>query len=111
MSKCHLIALFSALLFASSACELGAVNWPEAIKCGPGISDLIGIVSEILLGESNVEHELEGLARTHGTDTVVCLVERLRTDWTSPGSAASPTRVRGVERADVFLSGIGTKFE
>ena len=111
MNKRYSTTILAALLGLTSACELGPVNWPEALKCGPGISDLIGIVSEVLLGTTNVKKELESLALTHGTTTVVCLVEQLRSDWSAPGAAASPARVHGVQRADAFLSEIGTKFE
>lgn len=111
MKTRYLTILLSSLLLTAPACRLGPVNWPEVVKCGPGVSDLIGIVSEVLLGESDVKKELESLAYTHGSDTVACVVERLRTDWSSPGASATPTRVRGVTRADAFLAEIKTEFE
>ena len=112
MNKLIRITLLASLfLVPLASCKLGKINWPQAVKCGPGISDLVGIVSEVLLGNGNVKKELENLARTHGTDTIVCLVERLRSDWSAPGSAASPARVHGVSRANEFLADIGTKVE
>ncbi len=111
MRQHSLLVLLSVLLTTAPACELGPINWPNALKCGPGVDDAIGSVSEVLLGNSDVAKELESLAYTHGTDTVVCLVERLRSDWSAPGASATPARANGVQRADAFLTEIGTKFE
>jgi len=96
-----------------SACHTGMtkVNWPELARCGPGIEDIIGSVSEVLLNKGAVRTELENLARVHGTTTVVCAVERLRSDWMAPGAAASPERVEGVQRATAFLDEVGTRVE
>jgi len=97
---------------APTACDRTQtpVNWPELVECGPGVSDLIGIVTEVLLGDGDVRTELDNLARTNGTETVVCVVERLRSDWSAPGASATPQRAKGVDRADAFLTDVGTKF-
>lgn len=104
--------LILAALLALPACKaLGEVNWPKVAQCGPDVGDVVGAVSRVLLGKGDVVTELTDLARTHGTDTVVCLVDHLRADWSSPGASATPERVRGVARADVFLDEIGTDIQ
>ena len=105
-------AALSTLLFVAAACKsLPPIKWPELAKCGPDVSEIIGAVSEVLLNKKDPIKELENLARLHGTTTVVCAVEQLRSDWTKPGASATPARVTGINNANAVLSHMGTKIE
>lgn len=101
-----------ALGLALGGCQqLQVPDWPEVVECGPDVSDLVSVVSRVLLGQGDVVSELTQLAGTHGYDTVACLVDQLRSDWTESGAAASPERARGVQRAGAFLAEVGTRVE
>lgn len=99
------------LLFAALSLALGChhspskVNWPAIAECSPEPESIIGAVSETLLNGGSWRQALEDLARVHGTTVVTCAVERLRSDWSAHGAAASPERVDGLARADEFLAG------
>lgn len=103
--------LLAVFVFAPACKQLGAINWPEVIKCGLGDRALLGEITEILLGDGEPKAELEKLARTHGTDAIVCLVEALRSDWAAPAFEKMPGHERIVDRANAFLRETGTKFE
>jgi hypothetical protein len=95
----------------------GPIDWPRVVQCGPDISDIIGAVTRILLSDNHesdaatlsgrAKDELSGLARTHGPDTVLCVIERLVNDWTAPGAASDPTRALGAARGQAFLDEVG----
>jgi len=87
----------------------GTLNWPKAVECLPPVESVIGSVAETLLGGGSPKQALEDLARVHGTQTIVCAVERLRSDWTAPGAAASPERLDGVKKAEEFLRDVDSK--
>lgn len=104
------------ILFASCG-PRGPINWPGMVECAPGISDLVGVVSRILLGDgpadqtaigTRAKHELEDLARAHGADTVACVVERVVTDWNAPGAAQEPLRLAAAARGQDFLHQVGS---
>lgn len=107
------IALVGSLLFVAcrpiGETKLGSIDWPALVRCGPDIEDIIGAVSEILLNGSKVSEQLGSLARTHGPDAVVCAVDRLRADWSSPGAASSSARVEALGRADVWFDEVGSE--
>lgn len=103
--------LLAALVFAPACKQLEAINWPEVIKCGLGDRALLGEITEILRGDGDPKAKLEDLARTHGTDAVVCLVEVLRADQSAPALDKMPGRSQIVERANTFLREAGTRFE
>jgi hypothetical protein len=108
----HLTPILIVLALTNTACRsLPPVVWPELAKCAPPVESIIGSVSEILLGKTSPKQELENLARVHGTDTVVCAVERLRSDWRTPGASASPERADALGRADAWLLEVHTKGE
>jgi hypothetical protein len=93
------------------------VDWPDVVKCGPSVPDLVGTVSRVLLGSggpSDVQiperahDELEDLARQHGPATVACLVDLLVRQWTAPGASRSPDRAGAAARGTDFLDDVGT---
>ena len=99
------VLLVLAASLAAGCQPTGKVNWPALVECAPEPESIIGAVSEVLLNGGNWKQALEDLARVHGTTTVTCAVERLRSDWATPGAAASPERADGLARADEFLTG------
>lgn len=100
-----LLLAIGASAFACSPGRSGKVNWPAVVDCAPEPESIIGAVSEVLLDGGSWKQALEDLARVHGTTTVTCAVERLRSDWAAPGAAASPERVDGLVRANEFMDG------
>lgn len=87
------------------------VNWPELAKCGPSVEDIIGSVTRVLFKDANVSKELNDLALNHGTETVICAVDRLRKDWSRPGAAVTPERTTALNNAVDFLREVGTAIE
>jgi len=115
--------LLTALLLSSCGTTSNLAHdivWPVVAKCGPTTSDIVGVVSRILLDDgpptqlslsSHARDELAQLAEQYGADTVACLLDYWREEWTSPGASASPERAGAIVRADRFLEEIGTKIE
>lgn len=112
----HLLVAISLVLLSCG--PHGPINWPGLVECAPGISDLVGVVSRILLGAGPADQtelgtrgkrELEDLARTHGASTVACVIERVVSDWTAPGAAQEPLRLAAAARGRAFLSDVGTR--
>lgn len=87
------------------------VDWPDVADCGPDTNDIIDVVSQVLFTGGNWRDKLEKLAVEHGSETVVCMVDRLQADWSAPGAASTPERVAALARANTFLDEIGTKVE
>jgi hypothetical protein len=110
--------LLLALALLLTACgPHGPINWPGLFQCAPGISDLVGVVSRILIADGPADQtdmstrgkrELEDLARTHGPSTVACVVERVVRDWNAPGAAQEPLRLAAAARGQAFLDQVGT---
>ena len=93
-------------------------DWPKYVECGPDVSDLIATVTRVLFenGGSSSETlgdraraELEDLGRAHGFETVTCLVDRLVQDWSAPGAAQTPERMRATKRGKSLLEGVDVK--
>jgi hypothetical protein len=85
------------------------VKWPDVVQCVPDATELVGEVSEVLLGGEQVADKLTDLARKHSPKTVVCVVNMLISKWQAPGASASPQRAQGAEAGAKFLSEIGTQ--
>ena len=94
------------------------VNWPKVLQCGPNVSDLVGVVSRVLLADGGSDHatisvraksELEALARDYGPGTVACIVDRLVRDWRAPGATMEPNRVAAASRGEDFLRVVGVE--
>jgi len=94
-----------------------SIDWPSYVECGPDVSDLIGVVTRIVMSNDgfaqgkeladNAVAELEALAKEHGGETVACLVDRLIADWSRPGAAASEQIGPALERAKSFMRSEG----
>lgn len=109
------LLLWLALSSFAASCSFAngqPVNWPAYTDCAPEVSDLVGTVSRILLGDGDADHrdigdrakdELTDLARAHGADTVACLVQQVVSDWTAPGAAQEPLRLSAAARGQDFL--------
>jgi hypothetical protein len=54
------------------------------------------------------KRELEDLARTHGANTVACVVQRVVSDWNAPGAAQEPLRLAAAARGQDFLHQVGS---
>jgi predicted small lipoprotein YifL len=106
-----------ALALSVQACgQQRPFSWPDALKCAPGIPDIIGVVSRVLLSDGSDNDldisergkaELTRLAVEHGADTVACVVDKLVDDWTSPGRSLHPTTLAAAARGQDFLNEIG----
>lgn len=112
----YIVALFVVSLVAPACKPIEKIDWPKAVQCGPNIDDLIGTVSRILLsGGKTWKDELIDLARVHGNETVICIVDRLKHDWSQPTAARTPERngegddPGGLGRATEFLHDTGTE--
>lgn len=101
------IAALSCALALVSCTKLERVDWPDVVRCGPTVTDIVGVVSDILLDGQDYHDRLERLARERGYDAVLCVVDELRQAWTSPGAAAHPTRTAAANRADAFIADTG----
>ncbi len=103
------------ILFALTGCQTplpkSPVDWPKLAQCAPPVDDLIATVSRVLLQSIDVQEELTELAREHGAEVVVCLVDQLRLDWTAPGAASSPKRTAATTSAQDFLKAVGTEVQ
>lgn len=128
-----LFALFLLLTpsLSVTACgDLPPIQYPEVIKCGPPVEQLIGTVTRILFSNSSRDAdsasaaeelrmsstiseravaELDNLARAHGADAVACLVEEVLDEWKQTASSATPDRLRSIERGRDFLRLKGTR--
>lgn len=104
-----LISLILTLSCLVGCGPVGDVSWPEVAKCGPSVSDLVGVVSRILLDGEDYQRVLTDLARKEGMADVLCVVEQLRRDWSSAGSAMPPQHVEAAARAQAFLDSTGTQ--
>lgn len=120
MTKKRRVFRFAAVMvFACTTARCrpsGPFHWPEVARCLPDVSDLVGTVTQILLRDARsssasgeTKRLLEQLAREHGADTVLCLVDRLMRDWTSPNASSSPERVAAAGRAEAWLAEVGTQ--
>lgn len=107
--KHFLIALLLTLATLVGCGPFGDISWPEVAKCGPSTTDLVGVVSRILLDGEDYQRVLTDLARKEGMADVLCVVEQLRRDWTSAGSAMPPQHVEAAARAQAFLDSTGTR--
>lgn len=114
------MALLALILFATAACgALQRVDWPKVAQCGPDVSDLVGVVSRVLLADGDDAEsvsdrgrgELEQLAANHGANVVACVIDRLVRDWTAPGASQDAVRIAGAERGRAFLQDVGTETE
>jgi len=102
----------------TSACvPHGPINWPGLVNCAPGVSDLVGVVSRILLAAGpadqtsigdRAKQQLEDLAREHGANVVSCVVQRVISDWNAPGAAQEPLRMAAAARGKDFLRVVGS---
>lgn len=107
------------MAFGIGGCgTLAQVDWPRLVQCGPGVSDIVAIVSRILLADGSAstisdrgKAELQGLANEYGASTVACMIDRLRQDWTAPGAAQDSTRIAAAQRGSRFLADVGTQVE
>jgi len=94
-----------------------SIDWPSYVDCGPDVSDLIGVVTRIVMSNDgfaqgkeladNAVAELEALAKEHGGETVACLLDRVIADWSRPGAAASEQIGPALERAKSFMRSEG----
>lgn len=103
--------ILAPLLLMQSACgalQGSPIQWPDLVRCGPGVSDLVGTVTRVLDG-ADYREQLADLALTHGTEAVVCLVDRLVTDWGRPGASMHEKRALQLERGRAFLREAGTQ--
>jgi hypothetical protein len=105
------LVLVTALFVAPSCRQLSAVEWPKVVQCGPDVEDVVGAVTRVLFGEGNVHDELSDMARVHGTETILCIVDELREAWTAPGAAQTPERIHGAQSAAKFLGDVGTEIQ
>lgn len=111
------IALVMLALCACAKSGAGApVQWPARVQCPASVDDLIATVSRILVGAGPPEQralgeaaraELEAQARRHGSDKVVCMIERLASDWSAPDAAQEPLRLAAAARGRNFLQTVG----
>jgi hypothetical protein len=115
MRKLLLTVLCAACL--SSCANLPPINWPKLIHCTPGVSDLINVVTLILVADDQDDsrltacgaRELAELALRRGPEAVVCIVERLVEDWTAPTGPPEPKRLAAAARGRHFLKDVGTE--
>ena len=119
--KKTILAVLLALACLAPSCKNGATpfKWPELAKCAPDAGTLVGTVSQIFftdfLKDGSFSQEgkdkLQNLAMQHGGDVVMCVVNRLAKDWSSPGASVTPERTAAYKRASDFLREAGTQFE
>ena len=110
-----LIVLLAAI--GLSGCEKPRVDWPEVVKCLPGVNELLSLVGDALLGDGGWRQALEDLALKHGADAVVCAVKQVHLEWSDSASAVSPedmtaedvARYRALGRAEAFLDSVGAE--
>lgn len=119
------LVLPALLAFGPSSCtKIGNAppfNWPAAVSCGPDIGEAIGKVTQILVssGDKNNplklsqdgEQQLTQLATEYGAAAVLCLVDQLVRDWSSPGAAAPPWRAQAARRGLTFIDGTRTQIQ
>lgn len=102
--------LILTILTTLSCTSLSNIDWPQVAKCGkPAATDLIGIVGEVLLDGKDYKSRLTDLARRHGYETVVCVVDQLRSKWTGSAAASHPMRITAAARARAFLDDVGSQ--
>jgi hypothetical protein len=94
----------------SSSADGGSL-WPDVAKCAPKPGDLIGEVTQILLSGGDYEKALEQEAIKDGGAAVVCAVNTLVSDWTSPGAARNALRADALARGQAFLAHVPTHVE
>lgn len=109
--------VFALCVMLAAACvPHGKVNWPGLIDCAPETSDLVGLVSRILIADGPADQAsisergkqaMEDAARKYGPNTVACVVRRVVSDWQAPGAAQEPVRMAAAARGDNFLESVG----
>jgi hypothetical protein len=87
------------------ACGLfGPVDWPKVAQCGGEIaSDLLGVVSRILLVGAAVDDQLQQLAEEHGAKTIACVVDEVVNTYRRPGASMTPETEAAAARGEAFL--------
>jgi len=107
-----LVTLTLAFCHTLPACgTLGRIDWPKVAECGGELaSDLLGVVSRILLGGS-ADHkaQLEQLALEHGASTVACVVDEVVNTYQRPGASMTPETKAAAERGTAFLTEHGVE--
>jgi hypothetical protein len=100
----------------SVGCPRAPFHWPDTAKCSGSVGNLVGTVTQILLNDMGIDNlttegqkRLEQLATQYGADTVLCLVDQLVRDWSSPYAAPSEDRRMAAQRGSGFLASTRTK--
>jgi hypothetical protein len=109
-----------AILLVPSSCGLitpktgtggsdGGGLWPTIAHCAPNPGDLVGEVTQALLSGGDYQKALEDLAVRYGGDAVVCMVNRLVSDWSAPSAARNAIRTDALARGRAFLASVPTQ--
>lgn len=112
-----------AIIVVTGCPKGGSFKWPDVVKCGSSVGDLVGTVTQILIadlgqtdnGQGVISAEgklkLEQLAEQYGAGAVLCIVSALIEDWSAPAAAANRSRFLALGRARDFVAKTGTTIE